>query len=168
MPKLTNVNGAQRFSSLNQVIKITSSCTLEWKNLFAVSLQANISYTELILSASIVELCGREFSSEELFLKHGPSHHTNLAFYCNLCGMSFYHQSTLSRHSKIHAQPKQCAVCHIELPFDSHLRRHLLNYHNDVDGTYYPRVEKIKIKGTSKRSADNSEGIGRKSKSMDF
>lgn len=79
--------------------------------------------------------------NEEMYNKHMKKHGTNHKFSCNICFTSFSHFSTLSRHKKIHAQTFSCVVprCNEKFSFDSHLRRHLLQAHKDLDAISIPR-----------------------------
>jgi KRAB domain-containing zinc finger protein len=100
------------------------------------------------ISPLLPDLCGKECSSRALLDKHLLTHGTNNAFQCNICNRSYRHQSTLSRHSKMHTQISKCHICFITFRYDSHLRKHLLEEHNDVDGINQPRItpEVVKIK----------------------
>lgn len=88
----------------------------------------------------LLDLCGREMSCKKLYDKHLKTHRTKNPFKCVVCGISYIHQSTLSRHSKIHGKQFDCTVCTMKFPYDSHLRRHLLQAHDDVDGINQPRA----------------------------
>lgn len=94
------------------------------------------------------DLCGKECSSRALLDKHLLTHGTNNAFQCNICNRSYRHQSTLSRHSKMHTHISKCHICFVSFRYDSHLRKHLLEQHNDVNGINQPRItpEVVKIK----------------------
>lgn len=91
------------------------------------------------LKSLIPDLCGREVSSQELLTKHLLTHKTNNPFKCGVCGISYIHQSTLSRHSKIHGKIFDCRFCTLKFQYDSHLRRHLLEAHADINGISQPR-----------------------------
>lgn len=97
------------------------------------------------------DLCGKECSSQQLLDKHHLTHGTNNAFQCNICLRSYRHQSTLSRHSKMHTQVSKCHLCYQTFRYDSHLRKHLLDVHNDVNGISQPRItpEVVKVKKKS-------------------
>jgi uncharacterized Zn-finger protein len=106
-----------------------------------------VSFNEKFFNLNVsVDLCGREFSNEDLLIKHIPSHSTNNPWKCNVCRMTFHHQSTLSRHSKIHERVTQCQLCHQTFQFDSLLRKHLLEAHKDVEGIKLPRPLPVKVK----------------------
>lgn len=79
-------------------------------------------------------------SCNKLYDKHMKTHKTNNPFKCGVCGISYIHQSTLSRHSKIHGKLFDCTVCAMKFSYDSHLRRHLIQAHDDVDGINQPRA----------------------------
>jgi len=93
-----------------------------------IHLQGHVSVKEFVC-----DLCGREISNIELYNKHLKAHQTNKKFRCNTCFMTFSHQSTLCRHSRIHSQTFTCQFCDEKFSYDSHLRRHFIEEHNDIN-----------------------------------
>lgn len=91
-------------------------------------------------------------SNIELYNKHMKTHGTNNKFRCNICFMSFNHQSTLCRHSRIHSQTFFCNICNEKFSFDSHLRRHLLEAHRDLNAISMPRLTPKHINYRDRRS----------------
>lgn len=68
--------------------------------------------------------------------------------------MSYRHQSTLCRHKKIHEHVTQCHVCHQPFQYDSLLRKHLIEFHNDVDAINLPRSQPQKVKRKKKKKVE--------------
>lgn len=105
----------------------------------------------------VLDLCGREISNIELYNKHLKTHQTNKKFRCNTCYMSFSHQSTLCRHSRIHSQTFVCPVCNQKFSFDSHLRRHLIAEHQDINAIEIPRQVPLNINYRNRRREKSSK-----------
>ena len=103
-----------------------------------------------VLTIFSPDLCGKETSTRALLDKHLLTHGTNNAFQCNICNRSYRHQSTLSRHSKMHTHICKCQICYQTFRYDSHLRKHLLDIHQDVNGINQPRTSQEVVKSKKK------------------
>lgn len=53
--------------------------------------------------------------------------------------MSFNHQSTLCKHTKIHSKLINCDYCGENFSYDSLYRRHLIEAHDDIKAIKIPR-----------------------------
>jgi hypothetical protein len=73
-----------------------------------------------------------------MYNKHSLLHSTVKPHQCNVCLLSFRHQSTLCRHTKVHLKNIQCHLCHQIFRYESFLKKHLIDCHSDVDAINNP------------------------------
>ncbi|CAG0891315.1 unnamed protein product [Cyprideis torosa] len=76
------------------------------------------------------EICGKEFSSIQLYRVHRVVHTGDKPFQCTVCSKRFSHKASLFQHKKLHSgeRPHQCHQCEARFNQKQHLQRHLVSH----------------------------------------
>ncbi|MFH4979092.1 hypothetical protein AB6A40_005801 [Gnathostoma spinigerum] len=93
------------------------------------SVQAKLRSSEPEVKAYSCERCDRTYETFYNFKEHLAKHEGKI-FQCSICHKKLSGQSSLSRHSKIHAKPHQCLVCASRFSSAYDLDCHFSYYHS--------------------------------------
>lgn len=107
------------------------NCGKEFPN--TIALQAHLEtmhtpYFDATLDAFACKLCNKEAPTKQRILNHINTNHYRIStFLCDICGKSFWKESSLRAHTLIHtdSKPYMCQICSKSFKLPSSLRAHI-------------------------------------------